>query len=224
MSTLQTALSLRTKKIGILLMDARRLARQSEAACAKEINLSQEDYHQFEIGQKMPSLPQLEVLAFFLNVPLEHFWGEKVKSEQPQIDLKTNSLIPLRQRVIGITVRQLRQKSNISLDDFAGRIEIEPALLNRYELGDEAIPLPLLEQMLAYLNENISIVADQYGQIGRWYKKQKTAGSVAAFPAEIQDFVSKSVNEPYIELARKLSEYDANKLRAIAEGLLEITY
>jgi transcriptional regulator with XRE-family HTH domain len=224
MSTLQTALSLRTKKIGILLMDARRYARQNEDACAKEINLTEEEYHQFETGQKMPSLPQLEVLAFFLNVPLEHFWGDKVKSEQPQVDLKTNSLIPLRQRVIGITVRQLRQKSNISLEDFAERLEIEPALLKKYELGDTPIPLPLLEHIMAFLNENISIVADQYGQIGRWYKKQKTVGSVSTFPVEIQEFVANAINEPYIELARRLSEYDANKLRAIAEGLLEITY
>jgi transcriptional regulator with XRE-family HTH domain len=224
MSTLQTALSLRTKKIGILLMDARRYARQTEYACAKEINLTEEEYHQFETGQKMPSLPQLEVLAFYLNVPLEHFWGDKVKSEQPQVDLKTNALIPLRQRVIGITVRQLRQKSNISLEDFAERLEIEPALLKNYELGDTPIPLPLLEHIMAFLNENISIVADQYGQIGRWYKKQKTVGSVSAFPVEIQEFVANAINEPYIELARRLSEYDANKLRSIAEGLLEITY
>jgi hypothetical protein len=34
----------------------------------------------------------------------------------------------------------------------------------------------------------------------------------------------KPVNEPYIALAKKLSELPANKLRSIAEGLLEITY
>ncbi len=224
MSTLQKALTLRTKKIGILMMDARRMARQSEAACASVMNVSLDQYRQFETGQEMPSLPQLEVLAFFLSVPLEHFWSNEVKSEKPQFNLKTTALIPLRQKVIGITIRKVRQNANLSLEDFASQLEIEPSILNNYELGDEPIPLPLLEQMLACLNENISIVADHHGQIGNWYKKQKTVGSLTKYPDEIQDFVSKSINEPYLELARRLSEFDANKLRAIAEGLLEITY
>lgn len=205
-------------------MDARRIARQSEAACAKVINVSETEFRQFETGQAMPSLPQLEVLAYYLNVPLEHFWENQVKSEQVQFSLKSNSLIPLRQKVIGITIRQLRQDRNLSLEEFAEQIEIQSDTLKRYELGEEAIPLPLLEYILANLDENINIVTDHHGQIGRWYKQQKTVGSLSTYPEDIQEFISKSVNEPYLELARRLSGFDANKLRAIAEGLLEITY
>ncbi len=224
MNTLQKALTLRTKKIGILMMDARKTARQSEDACAGVMQVSTQEYRSFEYGESMPSLPQLEVLAFFLDIPLEHFWGNKVTSEGPLFTLNTTALLPLRNRVIGITLRQLRQNAGISVDDFAQQVDLDPVVLNRYELGDEAIPLPLLEQLLAQLNENISIVADQHGQIGRWYKQQRTVDSIVTYPEEIQDFVAKSINEPYLELAKKLSEMDARKLRAIAEGLLEITY
>jgi transcriptional regulator with XRE-family HTH domain len=224
MSTLQKALSLRSKKMGILMMDARRLARQSEAACANVMNVSVEDYRQFETGQNMPSLPQMEVLAYFLGVPLEHFWGNEAKSEQVMFNLKTNALIPLRQKVIGITIRQLRQNANLSLENLASELELAPAELKRYELGEMPIPIPMLEHILTILDANIDVVSDHHGQIGRWYKQQKTAGSVAAYPSDIQEFVGKSINEPYLELARRLSEFDANKLRAIAEGLLEITY
>jgi transcriptional regulator with XRE-family HTH domain len=224
MSTLQYALTLRTKKIGILMTDARRIARQSEDACARIMNVDLAEYHEYETGQRMPSLPQLEVLAFFLDVPLDHFWGTKAKSEEPQFSLNTAALIPLRQKVIGITIRQLRQMANISLEEFAEKLEVDPVVMKQYELGDQPLSLPLLEQMLAYLNENISIVADRHGQIGKWYKQQKTVDSVTTYPDDIQDFVTKSINEPYLELARRLSEMDAAKLRAIAEGLLEITY
>lgn len=224
MSTLQKALSLRTKKIGILMMDARKSARQTEAACARVLQVSPEEYKSFELGEVMPTLPQLEVLAFFLDVPLEHFWGNTVISEHPGFTLNTAALLPLRNRVIGITVRQLRQNAGLSLEAYARQMELDENQLNRYELGEESIPLPLLEQMLAGLNENISIVADRHGQIGKWYRHQKTVGSVGAYPAEIQEFVAKSINEPYLELAKRLSELDAGKLRSIAEGLLEITY
>ncbi len=224
MSTLQKALSLRTKKIGILMMDARKSARQSEETCARVLQVTPDAYRKFELGEIMPTLPQLEVLAFFLDIPLEHFWGNRVISEQPNFTLNTSALLPLRNRVIGITVRQLRQNAELSLEQFASQMELEPQLLNRYELGEESIPLPLLEQMLAGLNENISIVADRHGQIGKWYRHQKTVDSVVAFPAEIQEFVAKNINEPYLELAKRLSELDAGKLRSIAEGLLEITY
>jgi hypothetical protein len=43
-------------------------------------------------------------------------------------------------------------------------------------------------------------------------------------PADIQLFVSKPVNRPYIDLAIRLSGMSVEKLRSLAEVLLEITY
>jgi hypothetical protein len=37
------------------------------------------------------------------------------------------------------------------------------------------------------------------------------------------EFVSKPVNRPYLELAQRLSKTNVENLRAVAEGLLEIT-
>ena len=42
-------------------------------------------------------------------------------------------------------------------------------------------------------------------------------------PPELQAFVAKPINLPYLELAQRLSEMSVDKLRAVAEGLLEIT-
>ena len=39
----------------------------------------------------------------------------------------------------------------------------------------------------------------------------------------MQQFVSKPVNQPYLELAQRLSEMSVERLRSVAEGLLEIT-
>jgi hypothetical protein len=43
-------------------------------------------------------------------------------------------------------------------------------------------------------------------------------------PDEIQAFVCKPVNRPYLELALKLSNMSTDKLRSVAEGLLDITF
>ena len=42
-------------------------------------------------------------------------------------------------------------------------------------------------------------------------------------PVELQNFVCKPINRPYLELALKLSGMSAEKLRGVAEDLLDIT-
>jgi hypothetical protein len=42
-------------------------------------------------------------------------------------------------------------------------------------------------------------------------------------PVELRQFVAQPVNRPYLELARKLSHMSTEKLRSVAEDLLEIT-
>jgi hypothetical protein len=43
-------------------------------------------------------------------------------------------------------------------------------------------------------------------------------------PSELQQFVCKPINRPYLELAMRLSDLPVDRLRTVAEGLLEITY
>jgi len=42
-------------------------------------------------------------------------------------------------------------------------------------------------------------------------------------PEELREFASKPVNRPYLELAMKLSSMSKDKLRSVAEDLLDIT-
>jgi transcriptional regulator with XRE-family HTH domain len=224
MSTFQKALTIRSKKLGILITDARTAARRNGKDCAKVLGITPREFTAIELGEKTPSLPQLEVLAFYLNVPIEHFWGNKAISEDQEIKLKSKELIKLREKVIGITIRQIRTESNITLDELSEHLEISNADLNSYELGEKTIPFPLLESMLNALNSNMSTVTDHLGQLSQWYLKQKVEKRFDVLSGDIKEFMVKPVNEPYIELAKKLSELPSNKLRSIAEGLLEITY
>ncbi len=54
--------------------------------------------------------------------------------------------------------------------------------------------------------------------------QQKAIQEFLTLPNELQNFVSKPVNRPYLELAKKLSGMSTDKLRSLAEDILEITF
>jgi transcriptional regulator with XRE-family HTH domain len=217
---------IRSRKLGILINDARLFARKTIEECALAINVKKEDFQEFERGNRSPSLPQLEVLAYYFDLPLDHFWGNIARSENPEYNevMQPKRLITLRQKYIGVAVRQVREEKDISHREFAEAMKISETELKSYETGTKAIPVPLLDNMLAYLDITLAILLDRRGQIGKWYQEQKAADRVSGLPNELRDFIIKPVNQPYIELAKRLSELPTNKLRNIAENLLEITY
>lgn len=107
----------------------------------------------------------------------------------------------------------MAEKTNIPLE-----------LLSQYELGELSIPLPELELIATALDKGIEGFYDQQGLIGKWRNEQAEIDKLKALPNDLRDFVSKPVNLPFLELAMRLSNLDVNKLRLVAEGLLEITY
>lgn len=95
--------------------------------------------------------------------------------------------------------------------------------LKQYELGAAGIPTPDLEAICLALDIPLSTCFDQHGPIGKWRNQQETIQKFDLEP-DAQHFVTQPVNRPYLELARRLSELNVEKLRAVAEGLLEITF
>jgi hypothetical protein len=53
--------------------------------------------------------------------------------------------------------------------------------------------------------------------------QQESIQRFLELPPDMQNFIAQPINRPYLELAQRLSEMEVNKLRGIAEGLLEIT-
>jgi hypothetical protein len=60
--------------------------------------------------------------------------------------------------------------------------------------------------------------------MGKWFAQQEAAQRFLELPVELQEFVAAPVNQPYLELAQELSEMSLDKLRSVAESLLEITF
>lgn len=179
----------------------------------------------YEEGRRAPSLPEVESLAYFLNTPIEHFWGRSVASTEaaPAEPADLPQLAQLRQKIIGALLRQERTNASLSIKTLAEETGIPGARINSYELGERPIPLPELEALIGSLTVRIESFFDQSGPIGQWMAQRRAVRQFSELPPELQSFVSQPVNRPYLELAVKLSSMSSEKLRSVAEGLLDIT-
>ncbi len=219
-------IKLRTKMVGALMYDARQASRRTVEECAEVMGVSPEQYRDFEKGAQAPSLPALESLAYFLNVPLDHFWGRQSRSQQQEALQAENQrkLRQLRDRLIGVQIKQARIDANLSSHELSEKTGIAEEQLKSYEMGQASIPLPQVDALTSALNLPVEQLFDQRGPIGKWRMQQQAMQQFDQLPEDLKSFVAKPVNQPYIELAMRLSEMSVEKLRTIAEGLLEITY
>lgn len=218
-------MTIRTKKLGVLLRDARQVAGKSLEDCARAMGVSAEVLQSYEYGEQSPSLPELELLAYYLEIPLDHFWSNEMlkKNGREQQPVDPEQILGLRQRYIGALVRKTRSEAGLTLEEVAQKCGLPVEQLEVYELGEQPLPFPVLEVLAGALNTTVREFQDHHSPVGIWFQVQRAQSDFANLPPEMQAFVCKPVNRPYLELAQRLSEMSVDKLRGVAEGLLEIT-
>lgn len=225
MSEIQEAIVERTKAIGEKLKDARASTGRSIDECAAAIGATPDTIQDYEAGSQAPSLPELEALAYFLDRPLEHFWETKSETISPAKQHEHMLLlIQIRHRMIGAMLRHARIEAGVTTEQLARWCEIDEPTLEAIELGQLPVPVPLLEVFSGFLNRSIREFQDRHGPVGTWSTQRRALNEFTSMTPEMQEFISKPINRPYLELAMRLSEMSVDRLRAVAEGLLEITY
>jgi len=221
----KSQITIRTKKLGVLIRDARLSARRSVQECAEAIGIKKSMLRAYEEGLRAPSLPELETLIFYLDLPMDHFWSKQIKSgaaaRNAHLDLP--KLLAVRQRKIGALLRQERMNASISIRNLSHETGIASSRIKAFELGERPIPLPELEVLVKTLGGRIETFFDRSGPIGQWMISEETIQNFLELPMELREFVSMPVNRPYLELAMKLSNMSKDKLRSVAEDLLDIT-
>jgi transcriptional regulator with XRE-family HTH domain len=218
---------IQSKRLGLLLKDARLTSGKSLKQCADAMGATPHRLKSFESGVLTPSLPELEAFAFYLGVKINHFFGNQfISDETEQDDLPTTveQFKSLRQRVIATHLKLSRMESGITFKELSQRTGISSGRLKKFENGETSIPLFDMLMISNALKIPLADLFVQSGKVGKWRKQQEMMDQFVMLPEEIQQFVSLPVNRPYVELAIKLSNLSADKLRSVAEGLLEITY
>ncbi|MCI0393831.1 MAG: helix-turn-helix domain-containing protein [Chloroflexi bacterium] len=213
----------RAKILGVLIQDACVYAGRSVDDCAEVLGMTVEEFGKVQRGEQPLSLPELEILAIYLKVPMAHFWGNETVGQERQPDY--SDLLALRRRIIGTLLRQARLQAKRTTQDVANEIGVGVERVNEYELGETSVPLFDLERMAKYLGVSLDYFSDdKRGPLGRHEAEQKMQKRFNNLPPKVKAFVTEPINLSYLETAMRLSEMNVQKLRSIAEGILDITF
>ena len=101
---------------------------------------------------------------------------------------------------------------------------MEAGLIEAYELGVKPIPYFELEKLAATLNLTTEyFLESQHGPLAQAELERYMQKRFSELPPEVKAFVAEPVNVTYLQTAMHLSKMDVDRLRHIAESILDIT-
>ncbi len=213
-------LTLRAKILGALLREARLASGKSLRETAAVLAISPGTLSAYEHGRRAISLPELEALAFYLDVPVMRFLeGRRGPSRKHRGGQDLPTLIRLRQRIIGARLRARREEYGLSAKALAQEVGIPSSRLRAYERGLRPIPLPELEALAERLDLALPDLLEEEGPIGEWHLYRAACDALADLPADLKRLIADPEARPYLDLALRLRRLDGETLRQMAQTL-----
>ncbi len=221
--THEEAITLRREKLGKKIRQARKSCGKTLREAAGLIGVSSGVMSSYERGRTAMSLPELELFAYCLDVDPHRFWGESDHgSDEPHAAVHPRTVRPLRDRMIGALLRAHRREAGLTIRDLAEQSGFPRSRISSYELGARGIPIPELEILSAALGKGVEDYFSASGPFALHKATHTISGKIRHLPSDLVHFLSREDSEEYVRLAKQLSELPAEKLRAIAEGLLDL--
>lgn len=243
------AARIKRKMLGIRMRNARVQMGLGLEISAQYLNLSPDRLNAYELGTGETSLPELEAMAQLYQVPVSYFWSNGLVKE-PDIKANVGQKIPIRQKMIGVQIRQIREETGQTRATLAGLLGCSEETIIDYELGKKAIPFSQLEAVASSfevpLSRFLEVVEEATVQpsvvsevktkeLGAPVQAQsRPATDQAALPGsmawlsdapdDILEFLSDPSSLLYLRLSMRLHGLSTETLRALAEGILDITY
>ena len=220
----QQIIQLRDRILAILMRKARERRHATIEECAKTLGISVSEYENYESGDDSISLPELELLGHYLEIPLHILRDEESSPEESHSTPEAATFLFLRNRIIGARLQQARLDADYTQKEVSAVLGCSSSTISDYEYGKRAISLSELELVAKELKVPVTEFLDQNSKVGEWHKRQKQFETFCELKPEVRNFVLRHINQSYLEIAMHLAALPAGALRQIAEGLLEITY
>lgn len=200
--------AIRCADAGVLLRDARVNASRSLEDVAGYLHIAAVEIEGWEWGESSPSLPQLELLAYFFDVPVSHFWGLKtLESERAKpVSAQEGSSSA---RMIGALLRQSREEIKWSVEDLAARTAISVQELHDYEVGEAPIPMHELAVLANAVNKTMGYFLETASQIGDLLSMREKWKHFNTLPEELREFAANPQNIGFIEIALNFSQMNS---------------
>mgnify|MGYP001133790329 CR=1 FL=1 len=219
-------MAVRRKIMGVILRSARQAQGRTLDDCAQMLQTSSEEMAKYERGECDISLPELEALSRFLQVPVLDILAGKMPpapslpaSRSPQARL-------LRCKIIGTLLRKTRQDAGKTVEEASVQIGCSPETLTQYERGQNDIPALQLQMLTDFFGVPFEGFLESPAAEARppspspTMETRQPLEALAHLPAEFRDFLAAPRNMPFIQIAMELSRFSPQGLRAIAEALL----
>jgi transcriptional regulator with XRE-family HTH domain len=216
--------TVRARILGVLIRDARQTRQRTTADLATSLGIREQTLLEWEYGTASPSLPQLELLAYDLGLPISHFWGTDTLARNGESRaLPRAEYLLLRDRVLGAQLRQARQDAGLSVEDLSARIKLPAETIDAYELGREPAPLTVLTSIASAANVSVSFFLEPGNRIGQWLDLQEGFKRFSEMPDDVRAFISNPSNRSFVELAMWFSALGVSELRGLAESILNLS-
>jgi transcriptional regulator with XRE-family HTH domain len=215
----------RRRILGALVQGTRAKLGKSKQECAQAMGVTVATYNAYEEGRRDATLPELELLAYYLKVPVRLFFErpERLLADDPPIPAE--KVIALRQRIIGALLRQVRQDRGKSVKDLATRLGVTTRRISDYELGRKSVPLSQLQEAADVLGVPMSYFIDEgVGPVGERELLRSQFEKFTELPDDVRKFVVNQTNISYLRVAQRLSDMTTEQLRNLAASILDITY
>lgn len=220
----QESFRIRRKMLGVLIRDARLNAARTIEDCARLLNVQPQVIESWEYGDDSPTLPHLELLAYYLDVPVSHFWGQKtLESDKSAKGGVQNEYMALRNRMIGALLRQAREEAQLSYEDVSAQSNIPVETLQHYEIGNLSVPMHELVMLSGIVNRNMDFFLETSSYVGELLRIREEWKHFSDLDSEVREFAANPLNIGFIKIAITFSQMSAEQLRQAAEGMLEIS-
>ena len=197
---------------------------RSKQDCAMILGISEETYRSNETGKTPLTLPQIELLSMFLGIKLSTLFEEK-QSQHPHAIVLNDDIRPhylvLRNKMIRAKLSIELENQSLTLEDIAQGTHIPLNLLQRYDSGEEPVPMDGLLKISDYLGISINALYEPIGLNG----EQREASSVkTGWQPEFADEETQEStieDDPYVDLLKAIRKIPTVDQAHIAKAILE---
>ena len=221
-SEIKTRISTENLAKGLKL--ARELSGKSIKESSQLLGLPTSKLRNYEEGKYIPSLPEIESLSFFYNIPLAAIFEPDMIPQfinDPNIDQLKN-LLKIRSQFIATHLQINREKSGKSYKQISKETSISTSRLKKFENGENDIPLDELEKFASSIGLKIEDVLDKESPIGHWQTSQKQTQAFTQLPEEIQVFALSKDNQPFISFINKVKVIGIENLAKLSDSIQQI--
>lgn len=210
------------RSLGARLRYVRETRGYTLAQCAERSRIPVQRLRSYEEEKAEPSLPEIEAIAYALNVSVQALVGEApllLHTTKPE---NLAQWVKLRHQIIGALLSKARSERKATLKEVAQATGLKPAQLRRIESG-QPVSLSVLQKLMAYYGLTLEQLLDLgVGHIGEAQLHTWQCEQLARLEPELRKFVTQPDAAPYLEVARRLSELPAGTLGAFVQALAHL--